>query len=717
MKGNESWGDEQKIASRGDAEPPRGQSDSPLPFIQKKERARVISSTKGTEIRNQPHPCPSAIRAIRRSNHPHPCPLPAYRERGKGVLLLTSLAFLLVLLPSICHARAGGGEGYSGGGDGGGGGFGGGGGGGHGGGLILYLLIRLIFEYPVIGIPLLLLIIYLFYQGSQRGNNFYQGNVIRRAGPIIDQQRISNTLELIRRHDPAFSEPAFCQRVTAAFLRIQQAWMDQNLQAVRAFISDGVYERFSLQFAEQKELGYRDVMENVALRQVRIVDVRSAGVFDEMSVRISAEAADYRIGLNDRRYISGSRAVEPFVEIWSFLRRRGAVTDLSKTGLIEGTCPNCGAPIEMNESANCAQCKAVLRSGEYDWVLSEITQDIEWDRGTSRNIPGLDRLQQQDPGFDALALEDRASVVFWRRAAADRIGKVDPLRKMASEDFCQAYAAALNESAGGARRAIRDCAVGSVSMVGFLGPDSDSPFERALVEIRWSGQGGNGTIIGRTLFVLGREAGSQTDSQKSISSAHCPNCGAPESSAASNACEYCSTTLNDGKHGWILLEVAGMSTPRARQLLSGLDEEPLIATAAGGTLGQLRTSSDAGLLAWAVKEAVADGQVDPRERYVLEGIAGQRGVAKDRLEAMIDAARRGELDVPEPGNRTEAEAWMSAMATIALADGKLTRGEFDLLQMLGNKFNIGEYDIKMLLKRIRAEQFAEATAVLRGDNS
>ena len=71
---------------------------------------------------------------------------------------------------------------------------------------------------------------------------------------------------------------------------------------------------------------------------------------------------------------------------------------------------------------------------------------------------------------------------------------------------------------------------------------------------------------------------------------------------------------------------------------------------------------------------------------------------------MIDAAMRGNIDVPEPSNRAEAEAWLAAMAKIALADGKLTNEEFVLLRMLGNKFDLGEYDIKMLLKRVRSEQ-------------
>jgi tellurite resistance protein len=695
MMGNGLRGNEEKIDPRRDAEP----------------QSKDLNSSPSASLRLRASHLPTSIRGgdIGREEH--------RRFRlGWQSCLLTSIAALFVFLPAVCWARAGGGEGYSGGG---GGGHGGGGDGG--GGFIIYLLIQLIFRYPIIGIPLLIFIIYLVYQGGQQGTNAYQGSVIRRVSAIIDQQQIASTLDLIRRHDPAFDESAFGQRVAAAFLKIQQAWMDQNLQAVRPFISDGVSERFSLQFAEQKKLGYRDVMENVAVQQVRILDVQSAGVFDEVSVRISASAADYRVTPSDRKFLSGSRNVEPFVEIWSFLRRRGAVTDLSKTGLIEGTCPNCGAPIEMNESANCVQCKALLRSGEYDWVLSEITQESEWDRSSSQTIPGLDRLQQQDPGFDALALEDRASVVFWRRAAADRTGKIDPLRKMASDDFCEAYAAGLKAAADGARRTIRDCAVGSVSMLGFLAADGDSPFERVLVEIRWSGQGNNGTIIGRTLFVLGREAGSQTDSQKSISSAHCPNCGAPESSGASSACDYCRMTLNDGKHGWILIELAGMNTPRAGELLGGLDDDPQSAAATYAQMGALRSGSStlltpgsaAGLLAWAVKEAMADGEIDPTERSVLEGIASQSGVPAERLTQMIDAASRGELDAPEPASRAEAEAWMGAMAKIALADGKLTREEFDMLRTLGNKFDIGEDDVKMLLKRMRGEQYAQAAAALR----
>ena len=62
---------------------------------------------------------------------------------------------------------------------------------------------------------------------------------------------------------------------------------------------------------------------------------------------------------------------ESFVEIWSFIRRRGVTSTPGDRGLFEGNCPNCGASLELNQLGACASCEAVLRNGEYDWVLHQ----------------------------------------------------------------------------------------------------------------------------------------------------------------------------------------------------------------------------------------------------------------------------------------------------------------------------------------------------------
>jgi hypothetical protein len=175
-------------------------------------------------------------------------------------------------------------------------------------------------------------------------------------------------------------------------------------------------------------------------------------------------------------------------------------------------------------------------------------------------------------------LEDLTSVIFCRKATADRLGKIDSLRKSASDPFCQAYAPALRPGPDRQRKFFADCAVGSVRL---MGVSSDPRGDRAVVEVRWSGklvmispaapprvlEEGH---LDYTLMVLWRQAGAKTDVGKGISSAHCPSCGAPESDTANNACEFCGMILNDGAHGWILIDLASRNEPRGHQILGEL---------------------------------------------------------------------------------------------------------------------------------------------------
>ncbi|MDB5289255.1 MAG: hypothetical protein JWL69_496 [Phycisphaerales bacterium] len=496
-----------------------------------------------------------------------------------SILGLVAVAFLLLAFPEHAFGRAGGGEGYhgSGGGGGGGGGHGGGGGGGGGNGGLIWLLFQLVFRYPVVGIPLLIIVIALFYYYG-RNNSSGGGGIVYSHAPALDATTKADAIARVRQHDPNFDEAAFYQRVRLAFGKIQDAWSAQKLGTVRPFISDGVYERFLLQFAEQKSEGWRDQMDAVQVHDVAVAELRSDGLYDELSVRIRASASDYRVSLADGKPIAGSAAPGQFVEIWSFLRRRGTLTQANRAGLIEGNCPNCGAPVELNQAANCTHCKALLRSGEYDWVLSEITQESEWEGARHALKPGVEAMRSSDADFNAVEMEDRASVMFWRKATADRLGKIDPLRKVASEPFCQTYGPQLRPAGGGQRSFYGKCAVGSVSLLGVLG---DAQGDRAVVEVRWTGtlmtavpgqppkaSAGEQTVF--SLFVLWRQPGSKTDAGKGISSAHCPSCGAPASGGASNACDFCGCVLNDGAHGWVLADVTYRSDNAGQQLLEEL---------------------------------------------------------------------------------------------------------------------------------------------------
>lgn len=518
------------------------------------------------------------------------------RIRAIAIKAAYFVGLLLLCFPAQVFARAGGGEGFHGGGGGGGGGGGhggGGGGGGDGGGIgtLIWLLIQLIFRYPAVGVPLLIILILVaFFYFRQQTDPAQFAARMRQAqenpddGLPVGAPPRMNSIDLICQRDPAFDLAAFEQRVGLAFNKIQGAWCAQDLRSVRPFISDGVHERFLLQIAEQKDEGYRDFMEGIRILDMRVIETESDGVYDEIALCIRAISVDYRISLATGKRVSGSGSPEQFEEVWTFLRRQGALTRTDRPGLIEGHCPNCGAPVEMNQSANCDHCKALLRSGQYDWVLTEITQHSEWHGVRHCGIPGTTELRQRDPDFNAADIEDRASVAFWRIATADRLGKADPIRKVASPLMVQGYEAMLHSGNGQPRMFWADCAVGSVQLIGIVPGDAD---DQAVVEITWNGhrfvaqpgqppRPAGGETLFHTLLIFCRHQNCKTDVGKGVSSAHCPNCGAPESGGTSNSCDFCGTVLTDGAHGWVLTEFLPRLDPRAQGLLSQLHHAPVL---------------------------------------------------------------------------------------------------------------------------------------------
>lgn len=624
-------------------------------------------------------------------------------------LLIAFLAILFLLaLASESFARAGGGGGFHGGGSGrsGGGGFHSSGGGfryGGGGGS------RSGTPLPpgiVLAIFVIIIVIAILNAWQQQRNQ--ENAIIRRGRALLSDRERANMLAALVNNDPNFDIERFRARIATAFTKIQNAWSMQDLSTVRAFISDGVYERFSLQFGEQLAAGWRNVMENVSVDNVALAQVTADSVFQIVAVRIAARATDYRVRIPAGQVISGTDDSGPFAEVWTFLRRRGAQS-LTADGLIEGNCPNCGAAIEMNQNANCAHCGALLRSGEHDWVLTEITQEFEWSSDRPRDLPGVAEITARDPQFNLADLEDTASVVFWRAAAATRIGKSDPLRKLASSKFIESFEPTLKPPPGEARRFYGDCAVGSVQTAGVVSTDE---WDNALVQVHWEGElfiappgeaprSTHQRSQQRTVFQLSRRATARSDASRAVSSSHCPSCGAPEAGGTTSACEFCGAVLNDGTRSWIL---AAINTPtQAANMLA--TAQPSLAPSRSESTAR---PAPVAALAWMAKLAVCDGQLDPRERELLVDVARRHDVPTDRLQALLAAARNGNFDPPAPADDAQARQWLTAMADAALADGQIAHAESEMLLKTGQRIGLSRYDVQQLLAQRRTALYAAA---------
>ncbi len=639
---------------------------------------------------------------------------PALRRGLAGVLL--------ALFAAEALARAGGGGNFGGGG-GGGGGFGGGdfgGGGGDGGEALVHLLI-LLWRYPAIGVPLVIVLAVLFVISARQGRVYQQTRVIRAARPLRSQFDDVAATSRLRQSDPAFDRSAFFSRVVLAFRRAQKAWCAQDLTEIRPFVSDGIHERFALQIQEQQDLGYRDEMDQLDVASVEFADVFEEGGAQIVTLRIVASAVDRRVALEGGRVLQGSGAPQRFSEYWSFLRRLGARSRAADAlGLLEGHCANCGAPVALNQWSKCEHCGAMLRSGEHDWVLVEITQEGEWRPHAAEVLPGLAALRARDPELSVQHLEDRVSVMYWRTAMSERLGDTRPMRKMATDDLCARWQVHIDEGRrpDGTRHYFGERGVGSVAVLGFVtGPDRD----RALVDVRWTGTLFSVDAQGRrtrqrqssvisTLLVVDRDAAARSDPGTTVASAHCTNCGAPETGGTGDACEYCGEVMNDGRRTWVLADVVPRNTDAGRALLDSL-RSPTRAAPLGERAVPTAATEQPGaraLIAWLALGSMADGALDERESERLRGMAARSGVAARDVDKIVAAAREGTLDAPAPIDVEEARLWLREVAVIALADGRLEPGESALLESLGRSAGLLPADVRLALGDARARLYRES---------
>ena len=383
------------------------------------------------------------------------------------------------------------------------------------------------------------------------------------------KQKLDNSaISTIKSIDPDFSEKEFCRRAEKAFKQIQLAWSNRDLSNVEAFLGDGTFEQFLIQLGIMKEKHIIDVMEDLKVSSSQILGYESDGNIDTILLAIYASGKNYRADEKTKAFIEGDKKVTDFSEVWTFLRRHGTKT-LKKPGLIEGYCPNCGTKITIGRHTNCSSCGCLLRSGEHDWVLVNITQSIEWSRTNNKLIPGFTKYIDFDEGFSIQHIEDLTAMMFWRKASAERYRNIAPLRKIACDKYCEKVSKTFEPS--DKYKYYDDTAIGSIKVLA-VDADKNDKEDFIYVAIAWSGilKGINDKNSGfassfkkmfqkkdniKSIFVLKRKRGVMTDVKTSICAAPCPNCGAMESHSSSNECEYCGTVMNDGNRDWVIEDV------------------------------------------------------------------------------------------------------------------------------------------------------------------
>lgn len=183
-------------------------------------------------------------------------------------------------------------------------------------------------------------------------------------------------LAALKAHDPGFSEQGFEDMASTAFFRIQEGWAKKDLSIARPFVSPSLLQRFQTQINEMNGQGVTNRVERLVIGSLDIVEAANDGGHDYVTVKVAAAAADYYVD-KEGRVVAGSTDPKPFTEFWTFLRSDKVKTQKGEE-IASRHCPNCGAPISLNAVGKCDYCDSDITSGEFSWVLAEITQPSVW---------------------------------------------------------------------------------------------------------------------------------------------------------------------------------------------------------------------------------------------------------------------------------------------------------------------------------------------------
>jgi len=467
-------------------------------------------------------------------------------------------AFLLVLDVASAWARPGGGQSYSGERH-----RGGGDGGGDFSGELIYLLIRLIFVYPQVGVPLALIAAFVVWRMRNRGFESWDSRAVHAAPPA--QPRAKLRLDALFAIDPDFSPIVFEDFAYRLYASTHRARTDRAaLAGLAPYLQAHVREAL----AREEPLGVPTTQVVVGAMRIARVDVPEAQqqvtvtVVYESNVQVSQQTIFMR-------------------ERWTLARDKDARTRPPEQTERLG-CPSCGAPFESSDSARCSYCNQVVNNGRFAWLVTErrvltresrppaLTANVQ-EIGT--NAPSLVSPDQQqawqalvarDPALSEDDLLTRISLIFDKLNHAYSALDLQPARGLLSDgmfDYLRYWTDAYRSQ--GLRNVLETAHIARVQRVKVL---SDRYFDAITFRVWASGL--DYTIDVRTkqlvsgsnqrprdyseYWTLIRAAGVRGQAG---TTANCPSCAAPLDVTMAGNCSHCSAHITRGEFDWVLSKI------------------------------------------------------------------------------------------------------------------------------------------------------------------
>ncbi len=494
--------------------------------------------------------------------------------KQKGFIVFMLALVVMVCFAAYVDARVGGGHGYSGRKSS--SGRSGGGGGGGGGGEAIFYLIQLVFRYPKIGIPVLIIVGIIYFR-SKSGNP-EPDDLMSSLSTIDVSQRTPQkeaSVEQLQKADPNFSMPLFLDFAHLLYVNIHQFAGRQALDKLSVYLSDSTQNYLKNKYKQAKEIS------NVVIGSCSISALNLSDN-DEDYIAVS-----YETNFTQQNALEKNPVTYYERSTWRLARKKGIVSkgpgQMDRIG-----CTSCGAPLDDNQEGKCSYCGSELAKGTVTWYVKAITvfektshsPDLSGgyavEKGTSlptRYHPQLaQKLAQfktQHPAFSEAEFSQQARQIFITLQEAWTNQKWELARPLETDHLFQNHLYWINlYKRQKVRNVLKDI---NISKVQLAKVQKDAYFDAITVRIFASMIDYTATETGKVLggntskprpfseyWTFIRRSGLVKKEQANewdFNTKNCPNCGNSLNIGMSGKCEYCGSKITTGEFSWVVSQI------------------------------------------------------------------------------------------------------------------------------------------------------------------
>lgn len=176
------------------------------------------------------------------------------------------------------------------------------------------------------------------------------------------------TVEEFSKIDPSFDQAMFITKINNMFVKFFTAIMLDEMEDVKHFVSDNVYEYGLNILNKYKEKNQRKMYDMLNVKNSWIEGIEVKEDVYIMNVFLQSRYLDYIISLDSGEVLSGNDKDRIQVDYKIELTRKKKVAEQG----ISRKCPGCGASLSVNTSGKCEYCGSIYNQEDYDWVITEL---------------------------------------------------------------------------------------------------------------------------------------------------------------------------------------------------------------------------------------------------------------------------------------------------------------------------------------------------------